>query len=67
MSIFQISSAKLRKFWHLLQTARDQEIVGITETLIITVDKTQSTFMSHVWTSAMTRDFLDMMKQTNSI
>lgn len=56
--MFQMAPLELREFSHLLQTACDQATAAIPDTTAITIDNTQLTFVSDVWTSAMTRDVL---------
>ncbi|QWC56495.1 hypothetical protein F7D01_04765 [Erythrobacter sp. 3-20A1M] len=65
MSMFQMGPAELREFSHLLQTACDQATASIPDTPTITADDTQLTFVSDVWTSAMTRDVLKVTMQKN--
>lgn len=67
MSMFQMGPAELREFSRLLQAACDQATAAIPDAPTITVDDTQLTFMSDVWTSAMTRDVLKVTMQAASI
>lgn len=67
MSLFQMGPAELREFSRLLQVACDQATAAIPDTPTITLDDTQLTFISDVWTSAMTRDILKVTMRANRI
>ena len=66
-STLQMNCVRRKAFSHLLQSALDDASAGIPDTPIIWVDDTCLTFVSDVWTSALTRDILKVTWQSNLI
>lgn len=67
VAMFEMQPVELREFSRLLQTACTQLTSGIPDTPAIAADEEGLTFSSPVWTSAMTRDVLNVTMRMSSV
>lgn len=65
--MFKLDPIELGEFSHLLQNACAQLTADIPDTPAIAVDDKGLTFVSPVWTAAMTRDVLRITMQESSV